>query len=143
MTNNFPDHFDSFDRKLHVTRHLIKIMSNNPSSFSGLQRTQDVLLTHGDSIERVCDKFKICATSSSDIVAGIYNEQARIYGVQFHPEVDLTTHGKKILANFLFEITRLTPNYTMASRKEECIRYIREKVGSNKVLVSVSNLYDL
>jgi GMP synthase (glutamine-hydrolysing) len=92
-------------------------------------------LTHGDSIERVCDKFKICATSTSDIVAGIYNEQARIYGVQFHPEVDLTTQGKKILANFLFEIARLTANYTMASRKEECIRYIREKVGTNKVLV--------
>lgn len=106
------------------------------SSSSGLQRAQAVLLTHGDSIERVCDKFKICATSSSDIVAGIYNEQARIYGVQFHPEVDLTVQGKKMLANFLFEIGRLTASYTMSSRKEECIRYIREKVGSNKVLVS-------
>jgi GMP synthase (glutamine-hydrolysing) len=84
----------------------------------------------------VCDKFKVCATSSTEIIAGIYNEQARIYGVQFHPEVDLTTQGKKMLANFLFEISRLTPNYTMASRKDECIRYIREKVGSNKVLVS-------
>ena len=107
----------------------------NFSTHSGLQRSQDVLLTHGDSIERVCEKFKICATSSSDIVAGIYNEQARIYGVQFHPEVDLTTQGKKMFANFLFEIARLTPGYTMAGRKEECIRYIREKVGSNKVLV--------
>lgn len=105
------------------------------SPFSGLQRPQAVLLTHGDSIERVCDKFKICATSSSDIVAGIYNEQTRVYGVQFHPEVDLTLQGKKMLANFLFEIARITPNYTMASRKDECIRYIREKVGSNKVLV--------
>lgn len=93
-------------------------------------------MTHGDSIERVCDKFKICANSSSDIIAGIYNEQARIYAVQFHPEVDLTLQGKKIFANFLFEISRLSPSYTMASRKEECIRYIRDKVGNNKVLVS-------
>jgi GMP synthase (glutamine-hydrolysing) len=83
----------------------------------------------------VCDKFTVCATSSTGITAGIYNEQARIYGVQFHPEVDLTTQGKKMFVNFLFEIARLTPNYTMASRKDECIRYIREKVGSNKVLV--------
>lgn len=110
--------------------------TNELKTFSGLQRSQAVLLTHGDSIEHVCDKFKICATSSSDIVAGIYNEQARIYGVQFHPEVDLTVQGKKILANFLFDIVRLTPNFTMACRKEECIRYIREKVGNNKVLVS-------
>ena len=94
-----------------------------------------MLLTHGDSIERVCDKFKICATSSSDIIAGIYNEQARIYGVQFHPEVDLTLEGQKILSKFLFEVSRLTPGYTITCRKEECIRYIREKVGNNKVLV--------
>lgn len=107
------------------------------SYFSGLQPSQAVLLTHGDSIERVCDKFKICANSSSDIIAGIYNEQARIYAVQFHPEVDLTLQGKKIFANFLFEISRLSPSYTMASRKEECIRYIRDKVGNNKVLVSL------
>lgn len=103
---------------------------------SGLTPNQPVLLTHGDSIEHVCDKFKICANSASDIIAGIYNEQARIYGVQFHPEVDLTIQGKKILSNFLFDIARLAPNYTMASRKEECIKYIRDKVGSNKVLVS-------
>jgi GMP synthase (glutamine-hydrolysing) len=104
--------------------------------FSGLQRAQTVLLTHGDSIENVCDKFKVCATSSTEIIAGIYNEQARMYGVQFHPEVDLTLQGKKIFTNFLFDIARLTPNYTLSSRKEECVRYIREKVGNNKVLVS-------
>jgi len=103
--------------------------------FSGLQSSQTVLLTHGDSIERVCDKFKVCATSSSDIIAGIYNEQARIYGLQFHPEVDLTVEGKKILNKFLIDVARLTPSFSINCRKEECIRYIREKVGNNKVLV--------
>lgn len=110
--------------------------------FSGLQRAQTVLLTHGDSIEHVCDKFKICATSSTDIIAGIFNEQARIYGVQFHPEVDLTPQGKKIFSNFLFDIARLSPSYTMSSRKDECIRYIREKVGSSKVLLLCSGGVD-
>lgn len=125
-------------RKLHVAKHRSIIMKTLKLNYCrGLQRSQTVLLTHGDSIEQVCDKFKICATSSSDIIAGIYNEQARIYGVQFHPEVDLTLQGSKMLSNFLFEIARLQPNYTMASRKDECIRYIREKVGNNKVLVSI------
>lgn len=110
--------------------------------FNGLQRSQSVLLTHGDSVERVCDKFKVCANSSSDIVAGIYNEQARIYGVQFHPEVDLTLQGKKMIANFLFDISRLNASFTMACRKEECIRYIRDMVGNNKVLLLVSGGVD-
>lgn len=102
-----------------------------------------MLLTHGDSIDRVCDKFKICATSSTDIIAGIFNEQARIYGVQFHPEVDLTVQGKKMLSNFLLEIARLTPSFTISCRKEECIRYIREKVGNNKVLVRFMDMFSV
>jgi len=96
-----------------------------------------VLLTHGDSVERVGENLKIGGWSTNRIVTAIYNEVLRIYGVQFHPEVDLTINGKQMLSNFLYEICELTPNFTMGSRKEECIRYIREKVGNNKVLVSL------
>lgn len=110
--------------------------------FNRLNRTQPVLLTHGDSIDRLGDKLKVGAYSSNNIVAAVYNEQIRIYGVQFHPEVDLTTNGKQMLSNFLFGICGLTPNYTMGSRKEECIKYIREKVGNNQVFVLVSGGVD-
>ncbi|XP_032591943.1 GMP synthase [glutamine-hydrolyzing] [Drosophila grimshawi] len=110
--------------------------------FSRLSRTQAVLLTHGDSVERVGDKLKVGGRSSNRIVTAIYNEVLRIYGVQFHPEVDLTINGKQILSNFLYEICELTANFTMGSRKEECIRYIREKVGNNKVLLLVSGGVD-
>lgn len=47
---------------------------------------QSVLLTHGDSIHKVAEQFKIVARSSN-FVAGIANEKLRLYGVQFHPEV--------------------------------------------------------
>lgn len=103
---------------------------------SRLSRTQTVLLTHGDSVERVGDKLKVGGRSSNNIVTAVYNEVLRIYGVQFHPEVDLTVSGKQIFTNFLFDICGLTPNFTMGSRKEECIKYVKEKVGNNKVLVS-------
>lgn len=132
--------FKISERKLHVAKQICEHYFNAFFVSSGLQHSQSVLLTHGDSIDRVCDKFKICATSSSNIVAGIYNEQSHIYGVQFHPEVDLTVQGNKMLANFLFNVARLTPNFTMKSRKDECIRYIREKVGNHKVLVSVHSI---
>lgn len=104
--------------------------------YSRLSRTQSVLLTHGDSVEQVGDKLKVGGWSTNRIVTAIYNEVLRIYGVQFHPEVDLTINGKQMLSNFLYDVCELTPNFTMGSRKEECIRYIREKVGNNKVLVS-------
>lgn len=110
--------------------------------FNRLNQCQSVLLTHGDSIDRVGDKLKVAAYSSNRIVAALYNESMRIYGVQFHPEVDLTVNGKQMLSNFLFDICGVSANFTMGSRKEECIKYIKDKVGSNRVLLLVSGGVD-
>jgi GMP synthase (glutamine-hydrolysing) len=46
------------------------------------------LLTHGDSIEKVADSFRVVAASSS-FPAGVANDKLRLYGVQFHPEVGM------------------------------------------------------
>ncbi|XP_063243087.1 GMP synthase [glutamine-hydrolyzing] isoform X2 [Bacillus rossius redtenbacheri] len=109
--------------------------------FKGLEKVQQVLLTHGDSVERVADTFRTVAASSS-FTAAIANDKSRLYGVQFHPEVDLTTSGKAMIRNFLFDISGCTGNYTMQSRELECIRHIKEAVGSNKVLLLVSGGVD-
>lgn len=52
-------------------------------------------------------------------------------------QVDLTMNGKQMLSNFLFDICKLTPNFTMVSRKDTCVKYIKEMVGKDKVLVSL------
>lgn len=111
------------------------------SLFKGLDKEQTVLLTHGDSIDKVADGFKITATSGN-IIAAIANEKLRIYGVQFHPEVDLTPNGKAIMRNFLYDICSLSGTYTMQSREAECIEYIRRIVGNCKVLMLVSGGVD-
>lgn len=67
---------------------------------------------------------------------GIANEQKKLYGTQFHPEVDLTERGMEMLRNFLFEIAGCTSNFTVHNRQQVCINEIREKVGTSKVLVS-------
>lgn len=100
-----------------------------------MEKDQLVLLTHGDSIDRVADCFRATAKSSNFIV-GISSDKMNLYGVQFHPEVDLTTNGKQMLHNFLFGIAGLTGNYTMHDREAQCIQYIKDTVGNNKVLVS-------
>lgn len=126
----------------------------------GLDKTQTVLLTHGDSIDKIAENFRPIA-QSGPFCAGIYNEKLRLYGVQFHPEVDLTQNGRTMLKNFLFDVCGLTGNFTMQGREQECVRYcdfynnaslfciicnqcryIRETVGDNKVLVLVSGGVD-
>ncbi|XP_046672222.1 GMP synthase [glutamine-hydrolyzing] isoform X2 [Homalodisca vitripennis] len=109
--------------------------------FKGLDKSQSVLLTHGDSIEKVAETFRVIA-QSRNFITGIANDKLRLYGLQFHPEVDLTTNGKAMLKSFLFDVASLTPNYTMESREAACIRYIKEAVGTNKVLLMISGGVD-
>lgn len=111
------------------------------SLFKGLSKKQNVLLTHGDSLGKVADNYKTIATSGP-LIAGIANEKAQIYGVQFHPEVDLTENGKDMLRNFLFDICGLAGDFTMEDRQKECIQHIKEVVGQNKVLMLLSGGVD-
>ena len=66
---------------------------------------------------------------------GIGNAEKKIYGVQFHPEVDLTENGQKMIVNFLRKIAGIKGNYTMHNREHLCIREIQETVGDKNVLV--------
>lgn len=76
-------------------------------------------------------------------VSGIANEQKKLYGTQFHPEVDLTERGMDMLRNFLFEIAGCSSNFTVQNRQMSCIREIKEKVDKSKVLVSNVNPFNL
>eukprot|EP01112_Ceratiomyxa_fruticulosa_P005151 TRINITY_DN1573_c0_g1_i4.p1 TRINITY_DN1573_c0_g1~~TRINITY_DN1573_c0_g1_i4.p1 ORF type:complete len:668 (+),score=127.64 TRINITY_DN1573_c0_g1_i4:1436-3439(+) len=110
--------------------------------FKGMKDVQKVLLTHGDSITSLAPDFKTIALSSAGIISAIENVEKKLYGLQFHPEVDLTEHGKDILRNFLFEICHLKGGYTLENREERAIKYIRGIVGDKKVLVLVSGGVD-
>ncbi|UYV82071.1 GMPS [Cordylochernes scorpioides] len=107
-----------------------------------MEREQVVLLTHGDSVDHVADSFKVIATSVGNHIAAIGNESKRIYGLQFHPEVDLTPSGKQMMQNFLYDIAGLSGNFTMQSREAECIEYIKKVVGDSKVLMLISGGVD-
>uniref|UniRef100_A0A8C2C2P8 GMP synthase (glutamine-hydrolyzing) n=1 Tax=Cyprinus carpio TaxID=7962 RepID=A0A8C2C2P8_CYPCA len=116
-------------------------LDNSCSLFRGLQKDEHVLLTHGDSVDKVADGFKVVA-QSGNIIAAIANEQKKLYGTQFHPEVDLTERGMDMLRNFLFEIAGCSSNFTVQNRQLNCIREIKEKVDKSKVLVLLSGGVD-
>ncbi|BFZ22924.1 hypothetical protein BsWGS_25964 [Bradybaena similaris] len=109
--------------------------------FKKLEEKQQVLLTHGDSITQLADGFKAVAHSGS-CVSAIANEKSKLYGVQFHPEVDLTDNGKQMLRNFLFDIAQFSGDYTMVSREQACVQYIKDTVKNHKVLMLLSGGVD-
>jgi len=111
--------------------------------FAGLDRVQRVLLTHGDTVTKVGTGFKVTAKSkSTGIVSAIENKDKRLYGVQFHPEVQLTDNGSKIMRNFLYNVAGLTGTFTMEDREEQAIAYIRETIKDKKALVLASGGVD-
>lgn len=110
--------------------------------FKDMEEEQQALLTHGDCVQDIAVDFKPVALSGP-IVAAIANEQRKIYGTQFHPEVDLTTNGKQMLKNFLYNIAQIPGNFTMKSREQECIDGIKATVGpTDKVLLLLSGGVD-
>lgn len=66
---------------------------------------------------------------------GIANEEKKLFGLQFHPEVDLTDQGKEMMSHFLFDVAKCKGTFTMQGREAECLKYIKEVTGNHKVLV--------
>lgn len=118
----------------------IKVDTHCPL-FAGLGEDQRVLMSHGDSVAELAPGFKV-ASKSGEVFVTIYDEPRKLYGVQFHPEVDLTVHGKEIMANFIHGICGLSGNYVLDDRIQTAIDKIKEKVGDEKVLVLVSGGVD-
>ena len=116
-------------------------IDNTVSIFNGMAETQKVLMSHGDTVKNVPNGFKVIG-KSGEAIAAIGNEEKRMYGLQFHPEVDLTEEGMKILENFIRKVAKYQDFYALDDRIETSIKMIKEKVGDNKVVVLVSGGVD-
>lgn len=122
-------------------RAIIEIKKKSPL-FRGLKKKETVWMSHGDKVVVPPKGFAIAASSENAETAAIENIEKRIYGVQFHPEVYHTVNGQQILKNFLFEICKLSPTWTMKSFIESSVQAIRREVGRGTVLLGLSGGVD-
>ena len=88
------------------------------------------------------DDFEIIAHTNDCPVAAIQNESKKLYGVQFHPEVEHSIQGNEIIKNFLFKVCNLSGSWTMDSFVDQKIKEIKDKVGDKKVLCALSGGVD-
>jgi GMP synthase (glutamine-hydrolysing) len=110
--------------------------------FEGLGATMDVWNSHGDKVTKLPKGFRIVAKTENAPYAAVEDPKRRFYGLQFHPEVAHTPRGKELLENFIYEICKAVPDWTMGSFIEEMCEKIRTTVGNDHVLLGLSGGVD-
>jgi GMP synthase (glutamine-hydrolysing) len=108
--------------------------------FNGLPDTINVLMSHGDRIDRLPDGFVSLAQSPNSPYAAM--SRGQLIGLQFHPEVVHTPQGGTILRNFLYDVCGCTGNWNSESFVQSAIDSIRTTVGSDRVLLALSGGVD-
>ena len=99
-------------------------------------------MSHGDSVLELPTGFMVSAKTSNTLCAAISNNEKRLYGVQFHPEVVHTMNGIEILRNFAINICNCNPEWTMDRFIEDSILEIRNQTKEKKVLLALSGGVD-
>ena len=119
-----------------------RIGDRQSTLFNGQPEEQSVWMSHGDSVSEAPEGMRVTATTSGAPVAAFEDDERRLYGVQWHPEVMHSTFGQPVLENFLRRGAGLTPDWTPDNVVDEQVELIRETVGEDRVLCALSGGVD-
>lgn len=117
-------------------------INNDAGLFAGIESPTQCWMSHGDSITQLPDGFEVTASTENTAMAAAMDPGKKLYGLQFHPEVEHTHNGLRMLENFLFEVCGCRKDWTMESFAQETIAEIRKTVGDKKVILGLSGGVD-
>ena len=110
--------------------------------FEGLPKNGISWMSHGDYISEVPEGFKVTAHTAVCPTGAMANPDKKLYGVQFHPEVNHTENGKEMLYKFLYDVCGCKGEWKMEDYIENTVKEIREQVGSDGVVLGLSGGVD-
>ena len=91
---------------------------------------EQVWMSHGDKVDALPPGFRAVAASDGAPYAAIADDERRLYGVLFHPEVAHTPQGGKLLRNFTHRVAGCRGDWTMAAFRAQAVERIRHQVGA-------------
>ncbi|MBI4008636.1 glutamine-hydrolyzing GMP synthase [Candidatus Roizmanbacteria bacterium] len=118
----------------------LKINKNN-SLLSNIESYSRVWVSHGDTVYSLPRGFVSLAETGDVSFAAAANLSKKIYGIQFHPEIEHTVYGVELLKNFVLKICSLKPKKYELNIKE-IISSIKKEVGNGQVIGAVSGGVD-
>ena len=114
----------------------------NTGASDGAASVITVWMSHTDYIEKVPQGFEVTAHTPNCPVAAMENEEKKLYALQLHPEVEHTEHGSEMIRRFVIDVCGCSGSWKMASFAEETIKELKEKIGSDRVLLGLSGGVD-
>ena len=117
-------------------------INNNSLLFKGFESTNIFLMSHTDFVEKVPEGFQNIGHTESCPNAAMENPAKKLYGIQFHPEVNNSVNGTLVIKNFLFNICECSGDWQISSFVEDTITSLKEKIGDKKVLCALSGGVD-
>jgi len=120
----------------------LEFIDHDDDLFRDISLGTQVWMSHGDTIATVPENFKITASTREVKVGGFRVNNEQTFGIQFHPEVYHTVEGKQFLHNFVVSVCGCSQDWTPASFIETTISDLKEKLGSDKVVLGLSGGVD-
>ena len=117
-------------------------IDNSSNIFKCFENTNIFLMSHTDFVETLPEGFKKIGYTSSCPNAAMENEAKNFYGIQFHPEVNNSINGTKVIENFLYNVCNCSGDWKMSSFVEDSIKILKEKIGDKKALCALSGGVD-
>ena len=109
--------------------------------FAGTKPTQRVWMSHGDRVTRLPTGFVAVGRTDNAPAAAMADEARRFYGIQFHPEVNHTELGRRILLNFV-NLCGARRDWTPAEIRRDAVARIRDQVAGGRIIVALSGGVD-
>jgi GMP synthase (glutamine-hydrolysing) len=120
----------------------LSFVHGSSTLLKNISKGSQVWMSHGDTIMRLPENYEVISSTGDIEVGAFHVRDEDIYGLQFHPEVYHTTEGKQILGNFLKDICSCTMDWTPDSFVESTISDLRQKIGSDNVVLGLSGGVD-
>lgn len=117
-------------------------INNSSPLFTGFRNENNCLMSHTDFVKDVPAGFEIIGNTNHCPTAAMQNLEKKLFGIQFHPEVNHTENGTNIIKNFLYNVCNCIGNWKMSSFVEDSIKQLREKIGDKKALCALSGGVD-
>jgi GMP synthase (glutamine-hydrolysing) len=117
-------------------------VGQEPDLLADFPPEDTVWMSHADRVTRLPPGFRCLASTPGAPLAVFAHAEGRLWGVQFHPEVAHTRHGRQLLARFLFDVAGLSPNWRLGDFAQAQVEQLKARMAQGRAVVALSGGVD-